>query len=196
MMDIQPSNWFLLAVFLELSITQKSIAQFLLRLGLASYLCCDLLHTFITTKMHPSDVEPSYILIFRLIQSAVYPVGVSKDCSCFMKKSIITLRILHGFSLKLVPMITFGCFTSVPNFNQIGVWVCELEWFFQVSKIQRIREKSKEKTQKFSQKKFAWFSSNSASIVSLGRQAPPQQIWHQLDEILRSYKCCDFFHSY
>ena len=31
----------------------------------------------------PSGVEPSYIPIFRLIQSAVYSVGVSKDCFCF-----------------------------------------------------------------------------------------------------------------
>jgi len=57
--------------------------QFLPRLGLASYLCCLLLHSFLTTKRHPSDVDPSYIPIFRLIRSAVYPVGVSKDCSCF-----------------------------------------------------------------------------------------------------------------
>jgi len=32
---------------------------------------------------HPSDVEPSYTPIFRLIQSAVYSVGVSKDHFCF-----------------------------------------------------------------------------------------------------------------
>ena len=42
--------------------------QFSPRLGLASYLCCLLLHSFLTTKRHPSDVEPSYIPIFRLIQ--------------------------------------------------------------------------------------------------------------------------------
>ena len=64
-------------------IFQKSIAQFLPKLGLASYLCCLLLCSFITTKRHPSDVVPSYKPTFRLIQSAVYPVGVSKDCSCF-----------------------------------------------------------------------------------------------------------------
>ena len=62
---------------------QKSIVQFLPRLGLGSYLCCLLLQLFLTTKRHPSDVEPSYIPIFRLIQSVAYPVGVSKDCSCF-----------------------------------------------------------------------------------------------------------------
>ena len=38
-----------------------------------------------TNKRHPSDVEHSYIPIFRFIQSAVYPVGVSKDCACFMQ---------------------------------------------------------------------------------------------------------------
>ena len=57
--------------------------QFLPRLDLASYLCCLLLYSFLTTKWHPSDVEPCYIPTFRLIQSAVYPVNVSKDCSCF-----------------------------------------------------------------------------------------------------------------
>ena len=36
-------------------------------------------------KRHSSDVEPNYISIFRLIQSVIYPVGMSKDCSCFMQ---------------------------------------------------------------------------------------------------------------
>jgi len=62
---------------------KKSIVQFLPRLGLASYLCFLLFCSFLTTKKHPSDVEPSYIPIFRLIQSTAYPVGVSKDCYCF-----------------------------------------------------------------------------------------------------------------
>ena len=67
------------------SVTRKQIVQFSPRLGLASYLCCLFLHSFLTTKRYLSDVEPSYIPIFRLIHSAVYPVGVSKNCSCFMQ---------------------------------------------------------------------------------------------------------------
>ena len=55
------------------------------RLGLASYLSCLSLHSFLTPKRHPSNVEPSYIPIFRLIQSAVYSVGLSKDRFCFVQ---------------------------------------------------------------------------------------------------------------
>ena len=55
------------------------------RLSLASYLSCLSLHSFLSTERHPSDVEPSYIPIFRLIQSAVYSIGVSKDRFCFAK---------------------------------------------------------------------------------------------------------------
>ena len=59
--------------------------QFLPGLDLASYLYCLLLKSFLTTKRHPSDIEPSYIPIFRSIQSAVYPVGRSTDQSLFMR---------------------------------------------------------------------------------------------------------------
>ena len=49
------------------------------RLGLALYLCCLLDYSVrFQHQKAPSDVEPSYTPIFRLIQSAVYPVGVSK----------------------------------------------------------------------------------------------------------------------
>ena len=65
-------------------ITQKSIAQFLPRLDLASYLCFLLFNSFLTTKRHPSNDEPSHILIFRSIQSAVFPVGRATDQSFFM----------------------------------------------------------------------------------------------------------------
>ena len=49
-------------------------------ISLLSLLC-----SFLTTKRHPSDVEPSYTPTFRLIQSAVYLVGVFKDCSSFVQ---------------------------------------------------------------------------------------------------------------
>ena len=61
----------------------KIDCAFLPRLCLASYLSCLSLHLFLTIKRHPSDVEPSYIPIFKLIQSAVYSVGMSKDHFCF-----------------------------------------------------------------------------------------------------------------
>jgi len=70
---------------LHISITQKSIKQFLPRLDLASYLCCPLLNSYLTTKRHPSNVEPSYILIFWSIQPAVYTVGWSTDRSLFTR---------------------------------------------------------------------------------------------------------------
>ena len=74
-------NWFLLLVsWLFYYATQ--IAQLLLS-SLISLLC---LTSFIFNHQKaPSDVKPSYILIFRLIQSAVYLVDVSKDFSCFMQ---------------------------------------------------------------------------------------------------------------
>ena len=62
---------------------QNLIAQFLPWLDLTSYLCCLLLNSYLTTKRHPSDIEPSYIPIFRLIQSAIYPVSRSTDRSLF-----------------------------------------------------------------------------------------------------------------
>ena len=64
---------------------RKNQSQFLPRLDLTSYVCCLLLNSFLTTKRHPSDVEPSYIPIFRSIQSAVYPVDRSTDQSLFMR---------------------------------------------------------------------------------------------------------------
>ena len=96
--------------------------------GLASYLCCLLLHLFQTTKRHPSDVEPSYIPIFRSIQSAIYPVGRSTDRSLFTRM-FITTKILVGSSQNLVLIFVFGCPTSLPNFSSIKACVSELERF-------------------------------------------------------------------
>ena len=78
-------------------------------------LCRLLLHLFPTTKRHLSDVEPSYVPIFKLIQLAVYSVGMSKDCTC------LTLRILYRFSPKLIMIIASGHPKSVQNFSLIGV---------------------------------------------------------------------------
>jgi len=94
-------------------IVQKSIVQFWPRLGLASYLCCLLLHSFLTTKRHPSDVEPNYIPIFSLIQSVVYPVGMSKDCSCFKRmidyNSKDLLRILTKIDIDNCRWTPYKC---------------------------------------------------------------------------------------
>ena len=85
----------------------------------------------LTTKRHPSDVEPSYIPIFWLIQSAVYSVGMSKDCFCFAQ--MIDYNF-NGFSSKLMLIIAFWHLTTVPNFSWIGVQVCELQRFFKCAK--------------------------------------------------------------
>ena len=53
--DTGGNSWFI--------IMRKSIAQFLPRLSLASYLCLLVLDSFLTTKRHPSDVQPNYIPI-------------------------------------------------------------------------------------------------------------------------------------
>ena len=73
-----------------------------------------LLHLFLTTKRYPSDVEPSY----RPIQSAVYFVGVSKDCSCFKQMIDYNSKNLVWIFTKIDAS---GCPTSVPNFSWIGV---------------------------------------------------------------------------
>jgi len=77
---------------------------------------------------HPSDVEPSYIPIFRSIQSAIYPVGRSTDRSLFTRM-FITTKILVGSSQNLVLIFVFGCPTSLPNFSSIKACVSELERF-------------------------------------------------------------------
>ena len=97
---------------------QKSIAQFLSKLGLPSYLCCLLLPLFLTTKRHPSDVEPSYIPTFRLIQSAVYPVGVSKDCSFaqmidYNFKELV--RILTKIDTNIFLLMPYKCTKFQPD---------------------------------------------------------------------------------
>jgi len=118
---------------------RKSIAQFLPKLGLASYLCCLLLHLFLTNKRHPSDVEPSYLPISRLIQSAVYPVGVSKDCSCF------TQMIDHN-SKDLVRILT-----KIDTDNHLRtLYKCtelQLDWStsLRVTAIFKVCEKTKKK---------------------------------------------------
>ena len=127
--------------------------------GLASYLCCLLLHLFQTTKRHPSDVEPSYIPIFRFIrESAVYCVGVSKDYTCFTQMINYNSKDLVQILTKMILIIASGRATSVPNFSWIGVRVCELTAIFQVC------EKTKKKLKVcslISRKRFTQFSSNS-----------------------------------
>jgi len=70
----------------------------------SSYLSCLSLHSFLTTKRHPFDVEPtvcSYIPIFRLIQSAVYSVGVSKDHFCFAQMIDYNFKDLERILTKI-----------------------------------------------------------------------------------------------
>ena len=123
---------------------------FLPRLGLASYLCCLLLHLFLNTKRHPSDVETSYIPIFWLILSAVYPVGMSKYCTCFTQMINYNSTNLVRILTKSILVIASGRSTSAPNFSSsrfswIRVRVCD---FFKCAKRRR-REKNEEKIRKF-----------------------------------------------
>jgi len=163
--------------------------QFLPRLGLASYLCCLLLHSFLTAKRHPSDVEPSYIPIFRLIQSAVYPVGVSKDCSCFMQMIDYNSKDLVRILTKID---TDNCFWMPYKCTKFQLdWMQVTRIFSSVWKDKEER-KMKKKTWKFAHSYLGnalcdflqiWW------VVSLGRQAPPQQLWYSSDKRSWSYEC-------
>ena len=95
----------------------------------ASYLCILLLNSFLTTKKHPSDVEPSYIPIFRSIQSTVYPVGRSTDRSLFTRIIVYNCKGLGRIFTNLVLTFTFGCPTGLPNFSLIKACISELERF-------------------------------------------------------------------
>ena len=112
---------------------------FLPRLGLASYL---LLHLFLTAKRHSSDVEPSYILIFRLIQSVVYPVGVSKDCSCFTQMINYNSKDLVQILTKIDNDYCFWTSYKYTNF--------QLDWStsLRVKVVFQVRKKTKKKMNK------------------------------------------------
>jgi len=57
----------------------------------------------------------SYIPTFRLIQSAVYPVGVSKDCSSFAQMKMIDynfeelVRILTKIDTSICLLMAYKC---------------------------------------------------------------------------------------
>ena len=68
-------------------------------------------------KRHLYDVEPSYKLILRLIQSAVYLVSMTKYPSWFV-------QIILKISQILTKIGANNCPTSVPN---LRAWVCKLE---------------------------------------------------------------------
>ena len=86
-----------------------------------------LLILFLNTKRHPSDVEPSYIPIFRSIQSAVYPAGRSTNQSLFTRIIIYNYKDLGWIFTNLVLIFAFGCPVRVPNFSSIEVCIPELE---------------------------------------------------------------------
>ena len=152
---------------------QKSITQFLPRLGLASYLCCLLLCSFLTTKRHPSDVEPSYIPIFRLIQSAVYPVGVSKDFSCFTQMIDYTSKDLVWILTKID---TDNCLWTPYKCTKFQLdWNTSLRNTVIFSSVQKDKEKNEEKTSKFA---YSYLGNTLCDflqiwcVVSLSRWAP------------------------
>ena len=182
------TGWLFLCRF---SFTWKSIAQFLPKLDLASYFCCLSLHSFLTTERHPSDVELSYIPIFRLTQSAVYPVGVFNDCTCFMQMINYNSKDLVWILTKIdTDNFLWMPYKCVLNFSWIGVQVCVLQRFFQVCK------KTKKKTWKFAHSYLGNALCNFLQIwyvISLGRQAPPHELWCSLNKRSWSYEsqlCC------
>jgi len=130
---------------------QKLIAQFLPRLGLASYLCCLLLCSFLTTKRHPSDVEPSYIPTFRLIQSVFYPVGMSKDCSFFAQminynfKELV--RILTKINTNIHRLMPYKCTKFKPNWRT-HLWV-KADFVICAKRRRRRKKKTKNKNWNF-----------------------------------------------
>ena len=126
-----------------ISITQKSIAQFLPRLDLASYLCC--LYSFLTTKRHPSNVEPSYILIFRSIQSEVYPVGRSTDRSLFTQIIIYNYKDLGWIFTKFGTYICLWLSCTCAKFQldrSMDSWVRVIFVFVRKEKKRRAKTKT------------------------------------------------------
>jgi len=149
---------------------------------------CFLLCSFLTTKRHPSDVEPSYIPTFRLIQSAVYPVGVSKDCSCFAQ------------------MIDYNFKELVQSLTKIDTNICLLMPYkctkFQPDRSMHLQvraglcEKTKNKKKKTKNKNWNSYLGNTWhdllqfwNPASSYRRAVPQQIWWFLGERSQIYEC-------
>ena len=136
--------------------------QFLPRLSLASYQSCLSLHSFLTTKRHPSRfvVEPSYIPIFRLIQSAVYSVGVSKDRFCFVQMIDYNSKDLKWILTKID---TNNCLLTPDKCTKFQLdWSTSL-WVIAIFSSVR---KDKEETENLkvcsliSRKHLVWFSLN------------------------------------
>jgi len=137
----------------------KSIAQFLPSLSLASYPSCLSLHSFLATTRHPSDVEPSYIPIFRLIQSAVYSVGVSKDRFCFAQMIDYNSKDLERI---LTNIDADNCLFTPNKCTKFQLdWSTSL-WVTAIFSSVRKEEENEEKNLKVcSRKCFMRFSSNS-----------------------------------
>ena len=125
---------------------RKSIAQFLPRLSLASYLCLLVLDSFLTTKRHLSDVQPNYIPIFSSFQLAVWPVAVSTDCFCFTQiinqNSDDLVRILTKIDTRNRLCIPYKCakFQS-DRITRLGV--C---WIYEKTKKKKKKPRKKRET--------------------------------------------------
>jgi len=144
-----------------------------------------LFNSFLTNKRHPSDFEPSYILIFMSIQSAVYPVGRSTDWSLFTRIIVYNYKDLGQ---NLVLIFAFGCPACAPNFSSIKACIPELEWFLCLCEKKRKKnEKLKLKlwslVQLVSRKTAGTIYFNFGMyIASCYRQALPPQIWCSSDK--------------
>ena len=150
--------WYLETGTCDFLLRENLSRNFLLRLGLASYLCCLLLRLFLFTKRHPSDVKPSHLPIFSLIQSAVYPVSVSKDCFCF---TIITLIQIF------TKVDTNNCFWMPYKCTKFQLdWSMSLRVIAIFSSVWKDEERKKKRRKKLKSllshilEMFPWFSSN------------------------------------
>jgi len=124
----------------------------------------------------PLWCEPSYIPIFRLIQSAVCSVGVSKDRFCFAKMINYNSKDLKRILTKIDGdncLLTPDKCTKFHLDWSTSFWVTAI--FSSVWK-----DYENKKTWKFAHSYLGNASYNFLQIwfvVSFGRRAPPQQLW-------------------
>ena len=116
------------------------------------------------------------IPIFRLIQSAVYPVGVSKDCSCFT-------QMIYYNSKDFVRILT-KIYTGNRLWTPYKCIKCKLQRFFQVYKKTK-KKKNEEKTRKFAHS----YLGNNLVCTLPWQAAPPQQLWCSSDKRSWSNEC-------
>ena len=148
---------------------------------------------FLTTKRHPSDVEPNYIPTFRLIQSAVYPVGVSKDCSSFAQMINYNLKelvqILTKIDTNICLLMPYKCTKFQPDQSTHLQVMAD---FAICAKRRRRKKKTKNKKWNFG---LSYLGNAWCDLLQFWNAASPykwavsQQIWWSLGKKSRIYGC-------